>query len=359
MKKILIFLLIFLGTSIAQAQNESGDSPLTSSLTIGVKITPPFIMETEAGGYTGLSIELWERIAKQLGISYKFKEYNFIELLEATENGQVDLSINPFSVTSEREEKMDFTQPFYVASLALAVATDQENSTYAFLKNFFSADFLKVVALLFIVIMIFGFLVWLAEKKHNEEFETGVKGLGHGIWWSAVTMTTVGYGDKSPRTLLGRVIGVIWMFTAVIIISSFTANIAATLTVKKIGLQIETVEDLKKISVGTVKKSSSAVFLNNHNVGFRAFKSTEEGVTALAFGKVKAFIYDEPILKHLIQENDLDSKIQLHENKFGTDYYSFSAPRNSRLLKQVNIALLKEIESPEWKKVLASYGLSQ
>ena len=77
MKKILFLLFLFLATSVAQAQNESRDSPLTSPLTIGVKITPPFIMETETGGYTGLSIELWERIAKQLGISYEFKKYDY------------------------------------------------------------------------------------------------------------------------------------------------------------------------------------------------------------------------------------------------------------------------------------------
>jgi ABC-type amino acid transport substrate-binding protein len=355
MKKLLILLTFLLATSTAQAQTESGDRPLT----IGIKITPPFIMKAENGGYTGLSIELWERIAKQIDRSYTFKEYSFIDLLEATENGEVDLSINPFSVTSEREEKMDFTQPFYVASLALAVAAEQENSTSAFLKNFFSAGFLKVIALLFIIILFFGFLVWLAEKKENEEFGDGIKGLGHGIWWSAVTMTTVGYGDKSPRTLLGRMIGVVWMFTAVIIISSFTANIAATLTVKKIGLQIETVEDLKKIPVGSVTKSSSAEFLNNHGVSFRAFKSTEEGLAALATEKIKAFIYDEPILKYLIQGKELNSKIQLHDNRFGTDYYSFSAPRTSGILEQINLALLKELESPEWKNILASYGLSQ
>ena len=150
--------------------------------------------------------------------------------------------------------------------------------------------FLQVIGLLFIVILFFGFLVWLAEKKENEEFGSGIAGLGHGIWWSAVTMTTVGYGDKSPRTLLGRMVGVIWMFTAVIIISGFTANIAATLTVNKIGLQIETVDDLKKIPVGTIKKSSSAEFLNNHGVGFRAFKSTEEGLAALTDEKIDAFI---------------------------------------------------------------------
>jgi len=354
MKKVLIVFILLLGAVTAQAQTDSPDQ----SLTVGVKITPPFIMKSD-NGYTGLSIDLWERIAKQLGIIYKFKEYNFLDLLEATEKGEVDLSINPFSVTSEREEKMNFTQPFYVANLALAVAAEQKSSIYAFLINFFSVGFLKAISLLFLTILVFGLLVWLAEKKQNDEFGAGLKGLGHGIWWSAVTMTTVGYGDKSPRTLLGRIIGTIWMFTAVIIISGFTANIAATLTVNKIGLQIEAVDDLKKVPVGTVKKSSSAEFLRNNNVGFRAFQTTEEGLAALAFGKIDAFIYDEPILKHLIQENELDSKIQLHENRFGNDYYSFSAPRTSHLLEQINIALLKEIESPEWNNILASYGLSR
>ncbi|MGO2102628.1 MAG: ion channel [Psychroflexus halocasei] len=44
-------------------------------------------------------------------------------------------------------------------------------------------------------------------------------------------MTTVGYGDKSPLSLGGRIVGLIWMFMAVIILSSLTAGIASALTV--------------------------------------------------------------------------------------------------------------------------------
>ena len=79
----------------------------------------------------------------------------------------------------------------------------------------------------------------------------------------------------------------------------------------------------------------------------------------MAFGKIDAFLYDEPILRYLIQANELERKILLLENGFGTDYYSFSAPRTSALLERINIALLRETESPDWKKILASYGLSR
>ena len=146
MKKLSVLFLVLLGAVTAQAQTESTKAPLT----VGVKITPPFIMKTEAG-YTGLSIDLRENISKQLDIAYN----NFLELLDAVEKGRVDISVNPFSVTSEREEKMDFTQPFYVANLALAVAAEQ-NTPYAFVKNLFSIEFFKVIGLLFIVILIFG-----------------------------------------------------------------------------------------------------------------------------------------------------------------------------------------------------------
>ena len=73
-----------------------------------------------------------------------------------------------------------------------------------------------------------GVVMWLGERRRNQaQFGgTAAHGIGAGLWWSAVTMTTVGYGDKAPVTILGRLLGLVWMFAAIIIISSFTAAIA-------------------------------------------------------------------------------------------------------------------------------------
>lgn len=43
-----------------------------------------------------------------------------------------------------------------------------------------------------------------------------IKGLGQAVWWAAVTMTTVGYGDKAPKTLGGRVVAVAWMLASIV-----------------------------------------------------------------------------------------------------------------------------------------------
>ena len=93
---------------------------------------------------------------------------------------------------------------------------------------------------------IFGFFLWLVERKHNKfQFRPGLLGLFDGLWWSAVTMTTVGYGDKAPKTNWGKAIAIIWMFTAVIIISSFTAGIASTLTISGLQTDIENAADIR------------------------------------------------------------------------------------------------------------------
>ncbi len=49
-----------------------------------------------------------------------------------------------------------------------------------------------------------------------------VDGIGHGIWWAMMTMTTVGYSDKAPKTMGGRIIALIWMIFSIIFIANIT-----------------------------------------------------------------------------------------------------------------------------------------
>lgn len=230
----------------------------------------------------------------------------------------------------------------------------------SFLKNLFSVDFFRAVAALFAILFIFGLLIWLAERNKNSEmFPKGIKGLGDGFWWSAVTMTTVGYGDKAPVTKFGRFVGLVWMFAAIILISSLTASIASALTVNTLGSSIENVEDLRKFKLATIQGSSSEAYLTANRLKFRTFETPLEALEAVALEEVDAFIYDTPIVKYFIHEGELTEKVEVLSHPLTIDYYAFVASKEeNELFDEINPILLSYLNSPFWKEELRIYHSS-
>jgi len=335
-------------------------SQADSTLLVGVKHSPPFIIKSDNGNYTGISIALWESIAADLGVQYEYREYDLQHLLDAVRNKEVDLSINPLTVTSHRAEELSFTQPFYITNLSIATNKKSENELFLFIKKFFSWEFFASVFLLVVVLLIFGMMVWVFERKKNqEEFGSGIKGIGHALWWSAVTMTTVGYGDKTPRTLGGRIVALIWMFTAIIIISGFTASIASSLTVNSLETSIKSPRDLKKVNTVTVQASSGAEYLENRNIDHFTVGTLKEGLEKLSNENADAIVYDEPLLRYMINSQNLDNKLAIIPNKFFIQYYSFALPKHSQWEEIINPILLDKINGVAWKATLSEFGLEE
>ncbi|PTX43144.1 amino acid ABC transporter substrate-binding protein (PAAT family) [Christiangramia gaetbulicola] len=353
-RQTLIYLLTFF-CSFQFFSQEPDSLQSNKKLIIGVTETPPFV-EKRPNGYSGLSITSWKMVNEQLQASYEFKEYDNLEsLLNGIENGEVDLSINPITVTDNRMRRMEFSQPYFISHTS--VVKRKESKFLKHLKNFFSWDFFSIIGLLLFVILIFGILVWAFERnKNKEEFGGNFRGIMQGFWWSAVTMTTVGYGDKSPKTTGGRVIGVIWMFMAVIIISSFTAGIASSLTVKSINEEITNIQDLERFDVTTVKSSSSQELLDLYNIENNLVSNGLEGLEAVRSEKTTLFVYDEPILKFEIERLDLSDDLEILGQSLKKDYYSYAFPKDSRLLKKVDPILVRTLKSMEWANLIRDYN---
>ena len=92
------------------------------TLTVAYTRAAPFII-TDNPQPEGISIWLWERIANNLEVDYKLVEMPFKNILKGLEEGTVDISINPLTVTSERSKKMNFTYPFSVSYTHLTLPT--------------------------------------------------------------------------------------------------------------------------------------------------------------------------------------------------------------------------------------------
>ena len=213
-----------------------------------------------------------------------------------------------------------------------------------------------------VIIFFFGIIAWHFERRKNhEQFRPGWRGIFDGIWWSVVTMTTVGYGDKSPKSRGGKMIALIWMFSGLLFISGLTASVASSLTVDRMNNSVEDFHEFKERSVGSIKKSSSSEFLkSNFFSDLKLYTNVMDGLIDLNSGNIDAFMYDEPILKFRIKQNNKFDNLQVLPIKFDLQFYAFGLPKNRNDLEQrISQKILEITESHEWKVVLNEYNLTQ
>lgn len=337
-------------------QANAPDSNTSDTLRVGIKRAPPFAMRDESGAWSGLAVDLWQRIGDRIGAETTFVERRTAaDLIAATEASQVDVAIGALTVTPERERMIDFTQPFYNAGLGIATA--RGNAGWgATLGRLISWQFVSAVAVLGLVLLGVGAAMWLVERRRNAEQFGGPagQGIGNGFWWSAVTMTTVGYGDKAPITPAGRVIALVWMFASIITISGFTAAIASAFTVDQLASRVQGPDDLPHVRVATVADTASATYLSEEGIRARGYPAAEAAIDVLAAGNTDAVVHDAPILRAALLATDRADLVVLDKLVRPEDY-AFALPQDSALRERINPVLLEIIQGDEWQQLRASY----
>jgi polar amino acid transport system substrate-binding protein len=252
---------------------------------------------------------------------------------------------------------MDFSQSYLKTGLAIAVPTEGAESKWlSVAESLISRDILEAVGLLIALSVVFGTIVWLFERRRNAEMfgEGKGQGIGQGIWWSMVTMTTVGYGDKAPKTAGGRIVALIWMLVSIVFLASFTANITASLTVRQLRGKVRGFSDLYNARVGSLARSEGAIYLARHGIAVIPFESNQEGLDAVADKKIDAFVLNEIILKNLAKK-EFPGRVQIVPGVFDEYFVSMALQGKSPLRKPINKALLKFMHSEDWTELRNRY----
>lgn len=354
-RRLSIAVLLIACLPLAAAPRQANEAIDAGTLTIGVKVAPPFVIERD-GEYSGLSVDLWREIARERGWQYEFREYGLDALLDAVAAGEVDAGLGAITATARRERRLDFSHPITSSGLAVAVQSSDSAGWLAVARAFFSLDFLKVLLALALLLLAVGVLAWLFERRRNADQFGGkpAQGIGSGFWWAAVTMTTVGYGDKAPQTLAGRVIGVLWMFAALIIASTFTAAITSALTVGQLSSRIRNADDLAGVRVASLADTTSAQWLAGRGIEFRSRDDIGAALAGLAKGNSDAVVYDAPLLKWTIAR-DYGDRLEVLPFKLERQDYAYALPPESPLREPLNASLLERINAPDWRDRVDRY----
>jgi len=352
----LAFAIALLPLSGTRAADDEFTRDVTSrTIVVGVKEAPPFSMKQDGGSWDGISIELWQRIAAELHVQYRFAEEPTVKaLLDKTRLGQIDVAVAALTVTAEREREVDFAQPFFTSGLGVAVRTEAAISWTPVVRTLTSLGFLQAVGALVGLALTTGFVVWLLERRSNDDFAGGPRGIASGVWWSTVAMTQRSGNMRGPKTVPGRIIAVLWMVTSIIALAVFTASVTSVLTMKQLQKAINDAHDLSAVRVGTGAATTAEDTLARMNVEFVAYSNPLEGLNDLKWDKIDAFVYDRPLLAwHVRQHHPF--AIKLLDSMFDPQTYAFAMPAGSPLRKQISISVLNAIRSEWWAQTRFRY----
>ncbi|MEQ2194640.1 Glutamate receptor 3, partial [Xenoophorus captivus] len=239
--------------------------------------------------YEGYCVDLASEIAKHVGIKYKLSivmdgKYGARDPETKTWNGMVgelvygraDIAVAPLTITLVREEVIDFSKPFMSLGISIMIKKPQKSKpgVFSFLDPL-AYEIWMCIVFAYIGVSVVLFLVsrfspyeWNLEEQdetkdpHTPPDPPNDFGIFNSLWFSLGAFMQQGC-DISPRSLSGRIVGGVWWFFTLIIISSYTANLAAFLTVERMVSPIESAEDLAKqteIAYGTLDSGSTKEF---------------------------------------------------------------------------------------------------
>ena len=352
---VLLVVLLTLPAPLLAQQN-ADEAPV---LRVVTKALPPFVFiengqfsenGLENGQFSGFSIELWDAIAQEMGVDYEFFEVETVsEQLEALQDGRADVAIAGITITEEREELIDFSFSYFDSGLQIMVRQEVTSPITNILQTILSTEMLQFLLVFLGMTLLIAHALWLVERRSNRRFPQGyIKGVSQALWWS--TITAIGYDDRPPNTAFGRILAIIWMFTAIFVIANLTATLSANATVRELRSNIRGIADLQNQRVVTVAGTTSARYLQSNGFGFSTVPEIETAYALLLDGDADAVVYDAPVLRYFIRTAE-NSEIGLAGSVFAIERYGIAVPQDSPNRETINRALLKVQEGLTYQQI--------
>ncbi|CAO2635379.1 Glutamate receptor ionotropic, kainate 4 [Lemmus lemmus] len=359
------------------------DSLFNTTLVVTTILENPYLMlkgnhqEMEGNDrYEGFCVDMLKELAEILRFNYKIRlvgdgVYGVPEA-NGTWTGMVgeliarkaDLAVAGLTITAEREKVIDFSKPFMTLGISILyrVHMGRRPGYFSFLDPFSPGvwlfmllAYLAVSCVLFLVARLTPY-EWYSPHPCAQgrcNLLVNQYSLGNSLWFPVGGFMQQG-STIAPRALSTRCVSGVWWAFTLIIISSYTANLAAFLTVQRMEVPIESVDDLADqttIEYGTIHGGSSMTFFQNSR--YQTYqrmwnymyskqpsvfvKSTEEGI-ARVLNSNYAFLLESTMNEYYRQRNCNLTQIG---GLLDTKGYGIGMPVGSVFRDEFDLAILQ------------------
>ncbi|MFZ2061760.1 MAG: transporter substrate-binding domain-containing protein [Candidatus Binatus sp.] len=363
MKKWLwVLALAMIGAGMApHAYSQTASSPAVSApgeppeLRVATIVAPPNVMERN-GTLTGFSVDLWNAIAARLKVKSSFQiEPDVSHLEEALRSKNADLIVGIF-ITSARDTDFDFSIPTLQAGLQIMVRdTGQTAQTTSPLRDMlrllFSRTTMVWLGIALVLVLIPAHIVWLFERRRPNGIISGPNyfpGIFEAFFWAISTLT--GSPEGMPHQWVARTFAIFWIFTGVVFVAFYTAQLTTTLTVEQIRGAIEGPSDLPGKQVATLAGSTAADYLRAQNAEVQEFATPDQVYKALLDKKADAVVLPAPLLLYYAAHEG-KGRVKTVGPEFNTAPAAIMVQLDSPLRRKINLALISLRENGTYQQI--------
>ncbi len=355
-RRLLTIAGLWAGLMLAAFASSPASAEATQSpLRVATFLLPPYVMR-EHNQLTGFSIDLWNAVAQTMNVKTDyFLEPDVNAVFAAVQSNNTDVGVSGIYITAAREDHADFSVPILNAGMQVMVRESggvaRRNSLIAFVDLVFSITTLEWLGIALLFMVVPAHLIWLLERRRNEGIITDnhyIPGIVDAMHWAATTLLS--QADRTPRRLLSRIVSFVWMFVGIAFLALYTAQLTASLTVEKIGADINGPDDLPGKRVATLQASTSAEYLQEHGLPVQAFPEDAEMFKALLDGQVDAVLFSAPTL-HYFASHAGSGKVRMVGPEFHNMDLGFVVPVDSPHRRAINAALLTLRENGAYARI--------
>ena len=354
MKRTLLLLLLFFGvTQFAYAQQP----------VIRVGVFPsaaPISYVDNNGRYQGIAVKIWQEIADQLGLAYKYVpirttyDQSVIDLAA----GKYDLIVGPLSVTHERLKLVDYSRPYFLNKIGLVVR-DEKVNFFSTIRSIFGITLIILTSLFLIAFIVFSHIFWIYErgkcKQVSKNYSDGIRE----AMWTTITsfLRDVLY---DPKTTGARVVLGFWLLLSVIFMAAISALVTATLTysLTQQHTPFKKMSDLNNRVIAVEEGTIDAQTALRAGAKIHPEKTLYAALQSLSAGEVEGVVDDYFLAEGMIKKYP-ELKVHLSNLILSNDEYAFAMPDGSKLKKAIDLELTKLQDKGFTKAICRKYITGQ
>jgi polar amino acid transport system substrate-binding protein len=328
-------------------------------LSVATSLLPPFVIK-DGDKLTGFSIELWEEVAARLKVKTSYKLVaDANACIESVRSNNTDVGVSGIFYSAERDKVIDYTYPIINTGLQVMVRDSGQRVQLHPLQDWLTLLFSRAAAAWLVaalaIIIIPAHVVWLLDRRNEDGVsptKAYVPGIFHSLFWSASVLTSG--AQVMPRQWIARIFAVFWMFSGVVFVALFTAQLTALLTVQQIRGDINGPADLPGKRVGTHINTTSSAYLRRIRADLQEFPTNDEMYQALLEEKVDALVLGAPILAYYATHQG-QGRVKMVGPEVERNDMGFVVQTGSTLRKRISTQLLALREDGTYQKIYAKW----